>query len=106
MLGHKIDPVDLTLHKLHIYGGVAVPVMVACRMALRGRQGAPPWPEGIPRRFGGLAQAAHFVMYATLTGLVITGLITTYLWFGMNVVHRVLFYLLYLLVGVGLCHDR
>ena len=100
VLGRKIDPFDLTLHKLHIYGGVAVLAMVACRMALRRRQGAPPLPGSIPRSSVGLAQAAHCTMYTTLTGLVITGLITTYFWFGMNVAHRVLVYWLYLLVGV------
>ena len=99
LIGHKIDPFDLTLHKLHIYGGVAVLGLVAYRVALRWRQGVPLLPLGIPRWMAGLAQAAHLAIYATLVGLVITGLVTTYFWFGMSIVHRVLVYWLYLLIA-------
>ena len=99
LIGHKIDPFDLTLHKLHIYGGVAVLGLTASRLALRRRQGVPLLPLDIPRWMASMAQAAHWAIYATLCGLVITGLITTYLWFGMNAAHRMLVYWLYLLIG-------
>ena len=109
LIGHKIDPFDLTLHKAHIYGGVAILALTACRLALRGRDGALALPDSVPRWIEAPAKTAHLAMYATLVALTATGLVTTYVWFGMNVAHLLLVYWLYLLlgahVGAVIWHD-
>ena len=44
------------------------------------------------------ARLAYVLIYGALAGLSVTGLVTTYLWFGMSVAHRALVYGLYALV--------
>ena len=41
-VGQQIEPSDLILHKLHTFGGVLILLVVACRLMLRFREGAPP----------------------------------------------------------------
>jgi cytochrome b561 len=106
----KPDPYDVLLHKLHIYGGVAILALVVFRIVLRWRIGVPAAPPDLPRWSVALARPAHLAMYAVLIGLSLTGLVTTYVWFGMNLAHRLLVNLLYVLVSLhvaaALWHDR
>ena len=95
---HKIDPFDLVLHKLHIYGGVLMLALVGARLALRWRVGVPPLPVTVPRWSARSAKVAYFLIYATLIGLTLTGLVTSYLWFGMAIAHQTLVYGLYALI--------
>ena len=108
-IGHKADPFDLALHKFHIYGGIAVFVLTVCRILLRLYQGSPALPAVVPRWSAIASSTAHSIIYWILLGLTLTGLITTYIWFGMAVVHRALVYMLYLLiaahVGAVFWHD-
>jgi cytochrome b561 len=109
LIGHKTDPFDLTLHKFHIYGGIAVFALTVCRILLSLCQGSPALPIVVPRWSAIAASTAHLIIYGILFGLTLTGLITTYIWFGMGVVHRALVYALYLLiaahVGAVFWHD-
>ena len=96
--GRRTDPFDLTLHRLHIYTGVAVLALTLWRIALRIRLGAPPLPAALPNWVVKAAFTAHMLTYAVLVGLTLTGLITTYVWFGMGAAHRALVYVLYLFI--------
>jgi cytochrome b561 len=105
----KPDPYDILLHRLHIYGGVAILGLVMLRLFLRWRIGVPQPPSSLPRWSVILARPAHIAMYVVLAALSVTGLVTTYIWFGMNPVHRLLVNILYLLVSLhvaaALWHD-
>ena len=96
--GRKTDPFDLTLHRLHIYAGVTVLALTLWRIALRMRHGAPRLPTALPDWVAKTARAAHILTYAVLIALTPTGMITTYLWFGMGAAHRALVYVLYLFI--------
>ena len=99
LLGHSVDPSDPLLHKPHIYGGIAMLALVACRLMLRMRRCVPPLPLTVPHWAAATARWTHVTMYAMLIGLTATGLITPYVWFGMGIAHRALVYGLYLLIG-------
>ena len=109
LIGHPVDESDLFQHKLHIYGGVLMLGLVAARLALRWRTGVPPLPPAIPGWSTKVAQLAYFLVYSSLIGLTLTGLVTTYLWFGMSAAHRALVYGLYALavlhVSAVIWHD-
>jgi cytochrome b561 len=105
----KPDPYDVLLHRLHIYGGVAILAVVLLRIFLRWWIGVPHAPATLPRWSLALARPAHIAMYAILAGLSLTGLVTSYVWFGMSSLHRLLVNLLYVLVSLhiaaALWHD-
>jgi cytochrome b561 len=105
----KPDPYDVLLHRLHIYGGVAILALVVLRIFLRWQIGIPAAPANLPRWSVTLARPAHVAMYVVLAGLSLTGLVTTYVWFGMSSVHRLLVNILYVLVSLhvaaALWHD-
>jgi cytochrome b561 len=108
-IGHRPDPYDLFLHKLHIYGGVMILGLVVFRLALRWRYRAPELPTTLPAWAVHAAKPVQFAMYGVLAALSLTGLVTTYFWFGMSSVHRVLVNLLYALIALHvaatLWHD-
>jgi cytochrome b561 len=99
-IGHRPDPFDLFLHKLHIYAGVAMLGLVVFRLALRWRYGAPDLPATLPAWAANLAKPLQFAMYGVLAALSVTGLVTTYFWFGMSSAHRLLVNLLYVLIAL------
>ena len=108
-LWQRPDPRDLFLHKLHVYGGLAVLGVVGARLILRWRKGSPQPPLRLSPRVATIAALAHFGLYAVLLGLVFSGLVTTYLWFGMSQFHKgfvmALYGLLMLHVGAIIWHD-
>ena len=101
-IGHHVDAGDLFQHKLHVYGGVLMLALVAARLMLRWFLGTPPLPACIPAWSAKSAKLTYFLIYGTLVGLTLTGLVTTYLWFGMSIAHRALVYALYGLIAMHL----
>lgn len=69
------DPLVLA----HVAGGVLILILVAWRLALRLRHGAPPPPEDEHPALKAVAKLAHMALYVLLVGLPVTGLAA---WFG------------------------
>src|SRR6516225_7412974 len=89
-LWQRQDPYDLLLHRLHIYGGLVILALIGIRLFVRWRHGAPQPSPLLSARLVKLARIAHLSLYGALFGLVLTGLITTYIWFGMGRIHKLL----------------
>lgn len=108
-LGVQPDPIDLLEHKLHIYGGVLILGLTVLRLAIRWRTGVPPLPAGLSPASERLSQWGHAGLYLILFGLTTTGLVTSYVWFGMGRVHELLVKGLYglviLHVGATIWHE-
>ncbi len=96
-LGMKPNPVDLFEHKLHIYTGLFIAVMTAGRLAIRWHYGTPSLPADVNALSRKIARAVHIGFYATLLSLGASGFVTSYIWFGMGIVHQLMVKLLYLL---------
>lgn len=96
-LGMKANPVDLFEHNLHIFTGLFIAAMTVGRFAIRWRYGTPSLPADVNAPSRKLARAVHIGFYVTLVSLGASGFITSYLWFGMGIVHQLLVKLLYLL---------
>ncbi|MCV2868369.1 cytochrome b/b6 domain-containing protein [Defluviimonas sp. WL0002] len=86
---------------MHVFGGLAILLIVAWRIAIRMRRGAPALPPGgkpVLDRFAGLT---HLALYALLLALPITGAAA---WFGglteLGEVHEVLKTALLILSGL------
>lgn len=58
---------------LHIAIGVSVLLLALWRIALRVRHGAPPLPESHPAALKFIAHANHYLLYALLIGMPLTG---------------------------------
>lgn len=63
----------------HVLGGAAVFGLMAWRLALRLRRGAPPPPEAEPAPLRMASHVAHWAFYAIVAGLCISGAVA---WFG------------------------
>ena len=109
MPGHVPDATDMLLHRFHVLGGLAVLVVVMLRLALRLSAGEATLPAAIPGWARTWSRPAHLALYAVLAGLVLTGLIASYLWFPMSRVHgalvKALYGLILLHVGAVILHD-
>ncbi|MEZ5930640.1 MAG: cytochrome b [Alphaproteobacteria bacterium] len=85
----------------HIVGGVLVLALVAWRLGLRLRHGAPPPPEDEHPALQKAAKATHWALYALLIILPVSGLVA---WFGgirdAAEVHEILTNVLLGLVGL------
>lgn len=107
-LGMKPNPVDLFEHKLHIYTGVFIAAMTVLRFAIRWYFGTPSLPVDVNALSQKMARTVHIGFYVTLLSLAASGFITSYLWFGMGIVHQLLVKLLYLLailhIGGAIIH--
>lgn len=64
---------------LHIYGGIAILVLMLWRLGLRARRGAPLPPAAGSPALELLAKAVHGLLYLVLILLPLTGLVA---WFG------------------------
>ena len=76
--GEPASALDATLAGVHYYFGIAILALVAVRLALRLRNGAPPPPESS----GAIELAgriSHWLFYALLVVVPITGLLGYYL---------------------------
>lgn len=82
--------------------------MTVGRFAIRWRYRKPNLPTDVNAPSRKLAWAVHIVFYVTLLSLGASGFITSYLWFGMGIVHQLLVKLLYLLaflhIGGAIIH--
>ncbi len=107
-LGMKPNPVDLFEHKLHIYTGLFIAAMTVPRFAIRWHYGTPSLPADVNALNRKMARAVHIGFYVTLVSLGASGFITSYLWFGMGIVHQLIVKLLYLLaflhIGGAIIH--
>ena len=63
----------------HVFGGMAVLLLVIWRLALRARRGAPPAPENEPAAFKAIAAVTHLGLYALMVLMPVSGMAT---WFG------------------------
>lgn len=107
--GVQPDPIDLFEHKLHIYGGLLILALTILRLVIRWRTGVPALPDGLSSASEWLARWGHAGLYLILFGLTATGIVTSYLWFGMGRVHELLVKGLYglvlLHVGATIWHE-
>lgn len=76
-VGQPVSALDATSAGLHYYFGIAILALVAVRLALRRKNGAPPPPE-----VGGVIELAgrisHWLFYALLVAVPVTGLLGYY----------------------------
>lgn len=70
---------DTPLVSFHVYGGIAILVLMVWRLTIRLRRGVPPLPENEHPALGLVAAATHWALYALLIILPVTGLAA---WFG------------------------
>ncbi|MFC2966503.1 cytochrome b [Acidimangrovimonas pyrenivorans] len=86
---------------LHVVAGVAIGLLALWRLAIRARRGAPKPPAGGNPVQDLLAAAVHWLLYALMLALPLTGLIA---WFGgvrsMGEAHELLKGVLLILVGL------
>jgi cytochrome b561 len=77
--GTAADPEGRGMANLHIISGLLVFVLALWRLWLRFTIGAPALPEREPRPLQFLAKATHFLIYALIIGMPISGSIA---WFA------------------------
>jgi cytochrome b561 len=97
-LGKGPDPLDMTLHTVHSRAGLLIFGLVAVRLLLRMIWRAPIWSTPLPLWRRRLSNGVQSGLYAILLGQAATGAIATYLWWPMSGAHKVLFWVLILLV--------
>lgn len=72
---YAFDPLILA----HVAGGVLILALVAWRLVLRLKRGAPPPPQNEPAPLKTLSHIAHWAFYALLAAMSVAGLLA---WFG------------------------
>lgn len=77
--GGVAQPADLQWAYLHAAAGVLTLLLVVWRFYLRFTRGTPPLPENEPRALKFAAHAAHFLLYALLVVVPVSGAVA---WFG------------------------
>lgn len=97
---HQADPFDIILHDTHIRIGLAMFVLIVTRLTLRVWLGAPAWNPPLPVWRQRLSLGVQFGLYAVLLGQSVSGAITSYVWWPMNIVHRGLFYVMLALIAL------
>ena len=76
--GEPVSALDSLLANLHYYVGLSILALVAVRLILRVRQGVPPPPES-NRAIEIAGQVSHWLFYALLVAVPITGLLGYYI---------------------------
>lgn len=99
--GHEPAALDLILHALHNWGGLAVGALMLVRLALRWMLG--PSLVGIPRGTwqARLAAWTHATFYAVLVAQAATGAVASYLFWPASTLHVVL---AWALIGIVALH--
>lgn len=77
--GRTAEAADLQWAYLHVTAGVLTLLLVIWRFYLRFTRGSPPLPENEPRALKFAAHAAHFLLYALLVVVPLSGAAA---WFG------------------------
>ncbi|WP_454615711.1 cytochrome b [Bradyrhizobium cenepequi] len=80
--GTEASPSDLFRADVHIYVGFTILILAVARLVIRLTHGAPPAPadEGVVQKW--IAAATHFILYATIFLMPITGALAWYLGIG------------------------
>lgn len=73
--GYAFDPLILA----HVIGGALILGLVAWRLVLRLKRGAPPPPENEPAPMKAVSHIAHWAFYAVLAAMPVSGALA---WFG------------------------
>ena len=85
--GEAVSALDARLAGVHYYFGLAILALVAVRLVLRFRRGAPPAPDANPAlELAG--KVSHWLFYALLVVAPITGLLGYYLGDPFGEVHE------------------
>lgn len=71
------SPTDVTISFAHYWVGIAILCLVALRLLLRIVQGTPA-PAGVTTWMSYVAKAAHWLFYALLVAVPVTGLLAIY----------------------------
>ncbi len=86
--GQTPTATEVLMADLHIYVGVAILLLVAGRLALRIGHGAPAYPEGGHPLAARLAGLTHWLFYALLVAMPVTGLVAYYLYKPLGEIHE------------------
>jgi cytochrome b561 len=76
--GGPVSPLDANLAGLHYYVGIAILALVAIRLALRLKNGAPPPPPETSGLIELAGKLSHWLFYALLVAVPVTGLLGYY----------------------------
>lgn len=77
--GQTPTPDDISSANIHAYVGITILLLAAIRLLLRWERGVPPEPAGQPALLNMLAKLVHFLLYALLFLMPITGILAYYL---------------------------
>ncbi|MCA1456070.1 cytochrome b/b6 domain-containing protein [Bradyrhizobium sp. BRP22] len=80
--GTEALPSDILRADVHIYVGFTILVLAMARLAIRLMLGAPPAPAGESAVQKWIAAATHFILYATIFLMPVTGALAWYLGIG------------------------
>jgi cytochrome b561 len=76
--GKPVSSLEGNLADMHYYFGIAILALVAVRLALRLRKGAPPPPPETSGAIELAGRVSHWLFYALLIGVPVTGLLGFY----------------------------
>ena len=94
-------PVDLLLHMVHNYNGMAIGFLVFVRVALRSWRGTDPQQaRRTPAELAALA--VHWAIYLTLLAQAASGFIASYLWGPAANVHKAIWNVTLVLIALHL----
>jgi cytochrome b561 len=82
--GTEALPFDLSRADIHIYVGFTILVLAVARLAIRLIHGAPPAPAGESAVQKWITGATHFILYATIFLMPVTGALAWYFWVGVS----------------------
>lgn len=74
---------------LHVWFGIAILVLAAIRLIVRLGHGAPPPPEDAPPMQALAASVVHWVFYALLIGVPVSGLVAWYVTPAAGEIHEI-----------------
>jgi cytochrome b561 len=76
--GTAVSPFDTNVATLHYYAGISILVLVAVRLAMRLYTGVPAAPDTLQPVMALASRAAHWLFYALLVAVPVTGLLGYY----------------------------
>ncbi len=97
--GTALSATDAVLASAHYWAGISILVLVAVRLVVRLRMGAPEPAEGNPI-LAFLATATHWAFYALLVAVPISGLVTVYINPEVGDIHQLAKPIFIILVGL------
>jgi cytochrome b561 len=76
--GTAVSPYDTNVATLHYYAGISILVLVAIRLGVRLFGGVPDAPDTLNPMFALASRVAHWLFYAMLVAVPVTGLLGYY----------------------------